>query len=118
MAEKSVQEAAAESSKRAAAVMEEGKKTAEKAVDARAEAKDKQVSEYYERESGSQPTPTQRENDLAKVGAGNIDEKEDDGSEWDDEHQRRVATEKLNNPYSTVDVTAGRERRGGRKGKR
>ncbi|HMF86497.1 MAG TPA: hypothetical protein VK575_00350 [Gemmatimonadaceae bacterium] len=98
-----------EANEKAAERAKQAKATAEKAVDARAEVMAKQNAAYYEQEAAAQPTPTQRENDLAKVGALNIDEKEDDGSEWDDEHQRRVATERLNNPYdvATAEATAG-----------
>ena len=97
---------------------ERAKTAAEKAVDARAAAMEKQNAAYYERANNAQPTPTQRENDLAKVGALDIDDKEDDGSEWDDEARHRIATENLNNPYN-VDATppADRPRRGGKRGK-
>jgi len=62
-----------------------------------------QVDEFYDRQANLQPTPTQAENDLARVGALDIDEKEDDGSEWQDEGTNRVLTSKLpgNNPYDT-----------------
>lgn len=91
-----------------------------KGVDQRLSAKDQSVKEYYERQENLQPTPTQRENDLARVGALDIDDKEDDGSEWEDEAHQRVMTAKLpgNNPYDTRDLAApeaGRARRGGRR---
>lgn len=100
----------------------EAQKLAAAGVDERLKAKEKQVQENQERQDALQPTPTQRENDLARVGALNIDEKEDDGSEWEDEHHTRVMTERLpgNSPYATRDITApeaGRSRRGGRKSK-
>ena len=66
---------------------DERRKVAEKGVDDRLAVKDRQVNEQTERQLKGKPTPTQRENDLAKVGALNIDEKEDDGSGPDDEHQ-------------------------------
>lgn len=87
-------------------------------VDARLKARDEQVRANEERSSYHQPTPTQRENDLARVGALNIDEKEDDGSEWQDEHDVRVATEKLSNPYETRDVEATAARKAARTSKR
>jgi hypothetical protein len=63
--------------------------------------KQSQVDEFYERQANLQPTPTQAEIDLARVGAQDIDQKEDDGSEWQDEGTNRVLTAKLagNNPY-------------------
>lgn len=101
---------------------ESAKEVAAKGVDARLAARDKSVAEYYERMENLQPTPTQRENDLAKVGAHDLDEKEDDGSEWQDDHERRVAIEKIDNPYNVKPDAeaphAGRSRKGGRKGKR
>jgi hypothetical protein len=100
--------------------MDAAKEKAANDVDARLAAKEKSVKEYYERMENVQPTPTQRENDLAKVGALDIDEKEDDGSEWEDEHIRRVTLEKLDNPYAPTVAAdaphAGRQRKGGRKG--
>lgn len=115
----SQQAALNKSAEDAAKVADKAKQAQEQGVDAREEVKNKQNAEYYERAAAAQPTPTQRENDLAKVGAQNLDEKEDDGSEWEDEAQVRVATEKLNNPYNVRDLSApesGRTRRG-RKGK-
>lgn len=102
---------------------QEAAKTAQaKGVDDRLAARDKSVAEYYERMENLQPTPTQRENDLAKVGAHDLDDKEDDGSEWQDDHMRRVAIEKIDNPYDVkVDASAphaGRARKGGRKASR
>jgi hypothetical protein len=90
-----------------------------KGVDAREQAKSDSVADYYARQEGLQPTPTQRENDLAKVGALDIDDKEDDGSEWEDEAQARVMAARLpaNNPYDTRELSAAPERpaRGKRK---
>jgi hypothetical protein len=72
------------------------------AVQAREEVKNRQVAEYYEREANLQPTPTQAENDLARVGALNHDDKEDDGSEWEADAQARVMQANLSGgPYST-----------------
>jgi hypothetical protein len=62
------------------------------------------VDEFYAREAAAKPTPTQAENDLAKVGALNIDEKEDDGSEWESDAQARVMEQRVNNPYVTADM--------------
>jgi hypothetical protein len=101
--------------------MEENKNVAAAGVDARLAARDKSVKEYYERMENLQPTPTQRENDLAKVGAHDLDvEKEDDGSEWEDEHVRRVALEKLDNPYGVAPSVSAeaRSRKGGRKSRK
>lgn len=49
-------------------------------VDEGAKRQAEAVAETERMTSQSQPTPTQRENDLAKVGALDIDDKEDDGS--------------------------------------
>ena len=48
--------------------MAEVNKEAAKGVKVRNEVKEKQVKEYYERDAKNVPTPTQAENDLAKVG--------------------------------------------------
>ena len=82
------------------------------AVEHRNRVKDEQVADYYARLDGLQPTPTQAENDRAKVGhqtVDDLDDKEDDGSEWQDEGTTRVLTAKLpgNNPYETRDLEAG-----------
>lgn len=102
--------------------MADAKEVAAKGVDDRLAARDKSVKDYYERMDNVQPTPTQRENDLAKVGAHDLDVKEDDGSEWQDDHDRRVALEKIDNPYvARPDADAphsGRTRKGGRKSRR
>lgn len=42
---------------------------------------EQRTAEQYERHEASQPTPTQEENDLARLGALDHDEKEPDGSE-------------------------------------
>src|SRR5215207_492852 len=65
-------------------------------------AKQASVDEYYEREANSQPTPTQEENDLAKVGALDIDQKEHDGSESEEEALRRTMESRLpgSQPYA------------------
>lgn len=94
------QHALAKSAEETRKKIETAKEVAAKAVDARAKVMQKQNDAFYEMQANMQPTPTQRENDLAKVGALDIDDKEDDGSEWDDEGQARVAHERLNNPYN------------------
>src|SRR5215207_1188682 len=81
-------------------------------VEHRRRVQQEQVADFYARMEGLQPTPTQEENDRAKVGALSLEEldnKEDDGSEWQDEGTRRVLEAKLpgNNPYETRDVDAG-----------
>ena|SRR5215207_3211465 len=95
-------------------------------VEHRRRVQQEQVADFYARQEGLQPTPTQEENDRAKVGAMTLEEldnKEDDGSEWQDEGTARVMTAKLpgNNPYETRDIDAGGEasvpRRGGRRSK-
>src|SRR4051812_1829628 len=76
-------------------------------VEHREKVKNEQVAEFYERQANLRPTPSQAENDLARVGALDLDEKEHDGSEDDFEGQRRVMEGKLNNPYETRGLEAG-----------
>ena len=99
---------------RLAEVQKENLRRQQAAVDHRESVKQQQVDEFYAREASAQPTPTQRENDLAKVGALNIDEKEDDGSEWQSDFDQRVMTARLsaNNPYDTRAIEAGEESSG------
>lgn len=86
---------------------EAARKEAAAGVDARLKVKDQQVKASQERHDNMQPTPTQRENDLARVGALDLnEEKDDDGSEWETDHTRRVAAEKLDNPYVDPAVAA------------
>jgi hypothetical protein len=82
----------------------EAEHPAKAGVDEREAVRAAQVEEFYAREANAKPTPTQAENDLAKVGALNIDEKEDDGSEWESDAQQRVMEERVNNPYVTSDM--------------
>ena len=99
----------AEQKKRA----DEAREAAERGVDERAEAMNKQNEEKAEREAKVKPTPTQRENDLAKVGALDIDSKEDDGSGPDYEHQKRVMEGRLpgGSPYETRNAAADKQRK-------
>src|SRR4051812_45029878 len=75
-------------------------------VEHREKVKNEQVAEFYERQANLRPTPSQLENDLARVGAP-PDALEDDGSEWEADAQRRVMEGKLDNPYETRDLEAG-----------
>ena len=77
-----------------------------KSVSERAKVKDAAVKEAMKRMDSSQPTPTQEENDLAKVGALDLDAKEPDGSGPEAEQQRKVMEARLpgNNPYETRDM--------------
>lgn len=72
---------------RAAAVSESANRQREdhraaavKRVDDETKARTEAMEETARRQSEAKPTPTQRENDLAKLGALDIDDKEDDGS--------------------------------------
>jgi hypothetical protein len=56
---------------------------------------EKQNAEYYAREAAARPTPTQEENDLARVGALDIDRKAEDGSEAEVDALRRQAESRL-----------------------
>lgn len=69
------------------------------AVDERAKALRDAQAEAQRVQDESVPTPTQRENDLAKVGALNIDEKEDDKSGPDPVDARRASSADAAAPY-------------------
>lgn len=79
------------------------KKQAAKDVDDRAKVAAAGNKEAMRLQNESQPTPTQRENDLAKVGALDHDDKEPDGSEPEGHAIRRVMEARIpgNNPYET-----------------
>jgi hypothetical protein len=64
----------------AKASREEHQKTATEGVKAREAATQKSNEQYYADSEGRKPTPTPEEIDLMKVGALDIDAKEDDGS--------------------------------------
>jgi hypothetical protein len=74
---------------------EEAKAAATKGVDERLSQRDQAVREAEERAAKVKPTPTQRENDLAKVGALDHDAKEPDGSDPDEVAQRRAMEGRL-----------------------
>src|SRR4051812_33293991 len=107
-------QAAREQAERAAETARAHREAQAKGVDERLAERDRSVAEFYEREASVKPTPTQRENDLAKVGALDIDDKEPDGSESDEEHQARVMQGRLpgGNPYVTRAEGTGEPRRG------
>jgi site-specific DNA-cytosine methylase len=87
------------------------RESATKAVDERKKEQDEANAESYRRMHASKPTPTQRENDLAKVGALNIDEKEDDGSGPDRgvRQVRRNVEAGAPAPYTTRDANAKKD---------
>lgn len=91
-------------------------KPATKGVEDRAKAMEEQNAEYYARSEAAKPTPTQREADLAKVGALDIDDKEPDGSEPEEVAVRRALESRVpgNNPYETRDLSADAAPRRGR----
>lgn len=62
--------------------------------------------ETEERMANSRPTPTQEENDLAKVGALDIDNKEEDGSEDEVTMRRRVMEGNLSTPMGSYSTRA------------
>jgi hypothetical protein len=80
---------------------DEAQKARQKLVTDRLKARDEQNKEYYERMASCQPTPTQEENDMFKLGGAINDDKEDDGSEAEDEHITRIMAGKVpgGNPY-------------------
>ena len=92
--------------------MAEVNKEAAKGVKVRNEVKDKQVKEYYERDAKNVPTPTQAENDLAKVGVY-VEHEQAKGVESDEDYRRRAMEGKLpgGNPYDTRDVGQPERRR-------
>lgn len=98
-----------EAAERAAEAERERRELQTKGVDERMEARDRSVAEFYERDATLRPTPTQRENDLAKIGALDIDDKEPDGSESDAEHQQRAMAGRLPGagPYDTRALGVG-----------
>lgn len=105
-------QASREQAERAAKAEKERREAQTKGVDERLAERDRSVAEFYEREAGVKPTPTQRENDLAKVGALDIDAKEPDGSESDEEHQHRVMQGRLpGGGYVTRGESSGDQRR-------
>ncbi|MBA3572683.1 MAG: hypothetical protein H0W34_12115 [Pyrinomonadaceae bacterium] len=96
-----------------AAQTEQSRKDAEarkadavKGVDERNAAMQKQNEEFYAADAARKPTPTQRENDLAKVGALDIDDKEDDGSgpEMKLVMRREAIADDSSSTYKTRDV--------------
>lgn len=60
------------------------KSDAEKTLDEQEKARQKANADAQKLMDESRPTPTQRENDLARLGQLNIDEKEPDGSPTED----------------------------------
>lgn len=76
--------------------------------------KNEQVDEYYKRDAENRPTPTQAENDLAKVG-NPPQELEPHGAESDEEGVRRVLESRIpaNNPYNVRDLSAQEQPRRG-----
>ena len=84
---------------------EEAKKTLEEQRQERAEA----TAEAVKRMESTQPTPTQEENDLAKLGVA-VEEKEDDGSGETIIERRIVANQPLGpGGYETRSVRAKRD---------
>lgn len=81
--------------------------TQRKGLEKRAKAREDTVKEYYEHSKNAKPTPTPEEIDRAVLGVGDLDKKEDDGSDWDDEYQKRAMEGRLpgNNPYDTRDLS-------------
>jgi len=67
---------------------------ARKMVQEQRQEREKATAEAVKRMESTQPTPTQEENDLAKVGV-NVDEKEDDGSGETIIERRIVANQPL-----------------------
>ena len=76
----------------------------------RRDEQNKSNQEAMKRMDSSQPTPTQEENDLAKLGVM-VDEKEPDGSGPTIIVKTIVANEPLGSTYETRSVQANREAR-------
>lgn len=81
---------------------------AQKGVDDRRKVMEQQNDEYYTRSAASKPTPTQAENDAAKVGMPV--EPEPDGSEPDHVAVRRTMESRMpgGSPYDTRSMEAHR----------
>lgn len=88
------------------AAQDKARSDAEKKLDDQEKARQDQIAETQKSEGQMKPTPTQRENDLAKLGHP-VDEKEDDGSgpEKVPGAVRRDATADDAGRYRTRDVT-------------
>lgn len=98
---------AASAAAAARATAEERRHANRKGVEDRAAAMEASNLEAMKRMDSTKPTPTQRENDLAKVGALNIDEKEDHGAENEQVAMRRTMEAKLSGePYATRNVSS------------
>jgi hypothetical protein len=101
------QAAAASAAAATKAAVEERRDANRKGVEDRAAAMEASNREAMKRMDATKPTPTQRENDLAKVGALNIDEKEDHGAEDEQVAIRRTMEAKLSGePYATRNVSS------------
>lgn len=92
---------------------DEARAAATKGVDERLAQRDQAVRETEERTAKVKPTPTQRENDLAKVGALDHDSKEPDGSEPDEVVQHRAMVGRLpgGGAYETRSTTTSTHHR-------
>lgn len=82
--------------------LEQNRSDAVKKLDEDEKRRVDQINQVGERESQSKPTPTQRENDLAKLGLLDIDSKEDDGSGPDVPPQNTRRT--VEGQYNTRDM--------------
>lgn len=91
----------------------EARDAAVKGVRERQKAQDEANAEAYRRMHVSTPTPTQEENDLAKVGALDIDKKQDDGSGPDERLNPRPVRRNVEAgapaPYTTRDAVAKKD---------
>src|SRR5262245_15107636 len=76
------------------AARKKAQEEARKAMEANREERAKVMAEAVKRMESSQPTPTQEENDLAKLGI-TVDEKQDDGSGETVIEKRIVANQPL-----------------------
>lgn len=83
--------------------LEDHKNASVQRLDEEDKARAEAVAETERRQNASKPTPTQRENDLAKLGALDIDSKEDDGSGPEPVYQR-VAVPQDGGKYKTRKV--------------
>jgi hypothetical protein len=89
-----------------------------KALEAQREEAERRTAEQLARQDASQPTPTQAENDMAKMGMS-VDEKEDHGGEPEGEAVARVFDPGFRATaadYATRDMGAGRGGRGAKRG--
>jgi hypothetical protein len=93
----------------------EKKNSAEDAVDAAAARQAQIVQENEDREAESRPTPTQRENDLARVGARRVTNRRSTSGDEDEDGRRSASTSQPAGNFTNRTVNTGGTPSGGAK---